>query len=251
MMGGIDTVGYFGYGMKSPVEHMLPTLCLLEDGEGLEVDLGWTTYSCPSESSIPICSPRVNIDQRGMTTFPLFSGLGTSGTVRASNVFPSVSKLKVYPGWVHVLKAEYPESLMPVPKTVKQGKLRMTYLERVHDEFQANSERVVRNPFFTKVTRGLRAEASITVSGLDDSGDEDALWTALSQMQVAVDKWILDNLFISSLTFLDLSNNLGFYLTLITGDAFLRKRNEDKLSQRKIRCIATVQNQAGVSTEHF
>lgn len=79
LMAGVGTVAYFGYGMKTPVEDMLPTLCLLEEGEELEIDVGWITYSCPSASSIPICSPRIDVDHRGITTFPMFSGLGSSG----------------------------------------------------------------------------------------------------------------------------------------------------------------------------
>ena len=98
---------------------------------------------------------------------------------------------------------------MSVLKTVKQGKPRVTYLGRVHQDH-----------------------------GLYDSEDEDALWGALSQMQVAVDKWILDNIFISSFTFLELSNNLGVFMAMITGGAFLHKRNEEQLRDREIKCVS-------------
>jgi len=150
----VETVGYVSYGMKTPAYVYRDALDELPSSTIIHIDIGFVGYESSNPNMLPVCrfdSRRV-VELGGRSReFPMFSHI-TSDSASSSGRRPfgtikwsapsrrnggiigrDVDAIKLYPGFVHVMKAHLPTSVTMMPTTFRQSSLRLAALKNFNN----------------------------------------------------------------------------------------------------------------------
>ena len=183
----IETVGYVSYGMKTPASIYREVLDELPSSTIIHIDIGFVGYESSNASMLPVCrfDNRRVVELGGHSReFPMFTHI-TSDSTSSSDRRPfgtvkwsapsrrnggiidrDVAAIKLYPGFVHVMKAHLPTSVTMMPTTFRQSSLRLAALKNFKNmllAYELSREDDDNNitPDLHRHCRYLRCEVSI------------------------------------------------------------------------------------------
>lgn len=243
----IAYVTLYAYAMKSPLRNYI-WMDLPMPRPRIVLDIGFTVQQGPDET-VPVYLPKatdVHFEDGEIVVFPMFSHLSRFGShnnpygsivwTNPDNEF--VTKIKVYPCWVHLMKAYGGTNMTSLPTHKRTCANRITQITKFLEVMNWDTSTDYYKPFLNKGRIELTVQH--TMATLQDT---------VNRANHLMQEFTNDFLEIKNIPVNTIKDNISDWINVTKLYKVGKGRHTTELTQGEIQIMAVLLNQAGICTD--